>query len=54
MATEPQTTFHASHFTLHEMRAQKPLIMQNKAKLPTPRMNVSTVLAKDYDNWTLG
>ncbi len=54
MATEPQTTFHASHFTLHEMRAQKPLIMQNKAKFKKTRMNASSFITKDYDNWTLG
>ncbi len=54
MATEPQTTFHTSRFTLHEMRAQKPLFMQNKAKSKKARMNVSAVLTKYYDNWTLG
>ncbi len=69
MTTQPQTTFHlcpryASHFTcaqgtLHlcpryEMRAQKPLIMQNEPKFPKAQMNASTVLTKDYDNWTLG
>ncbi len=50
MATEPQTTFHASHFTLHEMRAQKLLFMQNKAKFKKAQMNITSVLTKDYDN----
>ncbi len=54
MATQAQTTFHASHFTLHEMRAQKPLFMQNKAKLPTARMNATSFMTKDYENETLG
>ncbi len=50
MATEPQTTFHASHFTLHEMRAQILLFMQNKAKLLAARMNITSVLTKHYEN----
>ncbi len=54
MATQAQTTFHASHFTLHEMRAQKPLIMQNKPNLPHARINVTSVLTKHYENETLG
>ncbi len=36
------------------MRAQKTLFMQNKAKFKKARMNVSSVITKDYDNWTLG
>ncbi len=47
-------TLHASHFTLHEMRAQKLLFMQNEPKFKKARTNISTVLTKDYDNWTLG
>ena len=34
--------------------AQKPLIMQNKPNFQKAQMNASTVLRKDYGNWTLG
>ena len=65
MATEPpvpqvRTTRYASpvpkvRFTLRkDERAQKPLIMQNEPKFKKARMNASSVLTKDYDNWTLG
>jgi len=65
MATESQTTKYAirklvlSAFILSRVEVvegshKKPLIMQNKPNFQKAQMNASTVLTKDYDNWTLG
>ncbi len=49
MNNKQRDTLHASHFTLHEMRAQKLLFMQNKAKFKKDNMYASTVLTKNYN-----
>ncbi len=54
MNNEQRDTLHASRDTLHEMRAQKLLFMQNKAKSKKAQMNTSAVLTKDYnEKWTM-
>ncbi len=58
MAIEPQTTTHLpihpfTHLPIYSF-THLLIIMQNEPKFKKARMNASTVLTKDYDNWTLG
>ena len=53
MTYESQSAFHLCPRYLcprYEMRAQKPLIMQNEPNLQKARTNVNAVLTNDYDN----